>query len=94
MKARWQGHLIAETDAALDWHGYWYFPRSAVHMEYLSAAARTPADLRCPHGVRFFDLENEGRRSERAAWSYESPQASFERVDHWIGFWNDVEITA
>ena len=31
-------------------------------------------------------------RSKRAAWSYEVPRASMTKVDHWIGFWNDVEI--
>jgi uncharacterized protein (DUF427 family) len=93
MKAQWRGHLIAATDSPLELHGYWYFPRSAVRMEWLTAAARTEADLRCPHGVQFFDLADRGHRSERAAWSYESPQPSFARVDHWIGFWNDVELT-
>ncbi len=93
MKAHWQGHLIAETDAPRELHGYQYFPRSDVRMEFLTAAARTPADLRCPHGVQFFDLADPGHRSERAAWSYQSPQPSFAQVDHWIGFWNDVEIT-
>jgi uncharacterized protein (DUF427 family) len=30
--------------------------------------------------------------SQRAAWSYEAPGASMKQVDHWIGFWEDVEI--
>jgi uncharacterized protein (DUF427 family) len=31
-------------------------------------------------------------RSERAAWSYEAPSGSMKEVDHWIGFWEDVEV--
>jgi len=31
-------------------------------------------------------------RSERAAWSYEAPRGSMKKVDHWVGFWEDVEI--
>ncbi len=43
----------------------------------------------------------EGRRSAcvvaistsaRAAWSYEAPRARMKDVDHWIGFWNDVQV--
>ena len=30
--------------------------------------------------------------SERAAWSYEAPRAGMEQIDHWIGFWEDVEV--
>ena len=33
-----------------------------------------------------------GATSERAAWSYEAPQAAMRPVDHWIGFWKDVEL--
>ena len=50
------------------------------------------ADLDCPHGVQFYDVAEGAARSERAAWSYEAPRASMKQVDHWIGFWEDVEI--
>lgn len=30
--------------------------------------------------------------SRRAAWSYEAPGVLLQQVDHWIGFWEDVEI--
>jgi uncharacterized protein (DUF427 family) len=49
-------------------------------------------DLACPHGVQFDDIVGDAARSKRAAWSYESPGASKKQVDHWIGFWEDVEI--
>ncbi|MBI4565526.1 MAG: hypothetical protein HY716_12600 [Planctomycetes bacterium] len=31
-------------------------------------------------------------RSERAAWSYEAPNAPLSHIAHWIGFWRDVEV--
>ena len=77
---------------ALEVHGYRYFPREAVRMDLLQLAPKTTSDLACPHGVQFYDLAADAARSERAAWSYEAPRASMKRVDHWIGFWNDVEI--
>jgi uncharacterized protein (DUF427 family) len=92
MKAIWQGRVVAESEQTVEVGGYVYFPRQAVRMELLRAAAKTVSDNACPHGVRFYDLLDAGAFSERAAWSYEAPRASMEKIDHWIGFWGDVEI--
>ena len=92
MKAIWRGQVIAESDRTLQLDGYQYFPREAVRMDLLRLAPKTQSDLACPHGVQFYDIVEGGGRSERAAWSYEAPRASMKQVDHWIGFWEDVEI--
>ncbi len=92
MKAIWRGRVIAESDRTLEVDGYQYFPREAVRMDLLRPAPKTERDLDCPHGVQFYDVAEGGVRSERAAWSYEAPRASMKQVDHWIGFWEDVEI--
>ena len=93
MKATLRGHAIAESDQALEVGGYWYFPRDGVRMGLLRAAPKTARDQECPHGVQFYDIILEGgARSERAAWSYEAPGNSMQKVGHWIGFWEDVEI--
>ncbi len=92
MKATWRGQVIAQSERTLEVGGYRYFPRESVRMELLHAASKTPDDRQCPHGVQFYDVGVEPARSERAAWSYEAPRASLKQVDHWIGFWEDVEI--
>jgi uncharacterized protein (DUF427 family) len=92
MKAIWHGQVIAESDRTLEVDGYRYFPRKSVRMDLLHVAPKTQSDLACPHGVQFYDLATDTARSKRAAWSYEVPRASMTKVDHWIGFWNDVEI--
>ena len=92
MKAIWHGQVIAESDETLEVDGYQYFPREAVRMDLLELAPKTESDLACPHGVQFYDVADERTRSERAAWSYEAPRASMKQVDHWLGFWGDVEI--
>lgn len=93
MKAMWRGQMIAESNRTLDVDGYTYFPRESVRMDLLRQAPKSASDLQCPHGVRFYDVGPEGRCSARAAWSYEAPRAAMKPVDHWIGFWEDVEIT-
>ena len=92
MKARWNGQVIAESDQTLEVGGYHYFPRASVQMHLLAAAPKTGSDLVCPNGVQFYDVATGAARSERAAWSYEKPGPSMKQVDHWVGFWGDVEL--
>ena len=92
MKATWHGQVIAESDRTLEVGGYRYFPRETVRMDLLQMAPKTASDLECPHGVQFYDVAEGTARSERAAWSYEAPGAPMKQVDHWMGFWEDVEV--
>jgi uncharacterized protein (DUF427 family) len=92
MKATWRGEVVAESDRILEVRGYRYFPRETVRMDLLQAVSRTESDLACPHGVQFFDVGAGPERSPRAAWSYEAPRPAMAQIDHWIGFWRDVEI--
>ena len=90
--ATWRGKTIAESDRTLEVGGYIYFPRDTVRMELLKSTAKTENDLKCPHGVQFYDVVEGDARSARAAWSYEAPQEKMKPVDHWIGFWEDVDV--
>ncbi|HXX39393.1 MAG TPA: DUF427 domain-containing protein [bacterium] len=92
MRATWRGQVIAESGRTLEVGGYRYFPREAVRMDLLRPAPKTEDDRACPHGVQFYDVVGDSARSPRAAWSYEAPGAAMKQVDHWIGFWEDVEI--
>ena len=92
VKAIWRGHVIAESDRTIKVAGYIYFPRETVRMDLLQPVPLTRRDLACPHGVQFYDVVGDGARSQRAAWSYEAPGPSMKQVDHWIGFWEDVDV--
>ena len=92
MQAIWRGAVIADSDRTLEVGGYRYFPRETVRMDLLKVSPQTAKDLKCPHGVQFYDVVDAAQRSDRAAWSYEAPRDSMKPVDHWIGFWEDVEI--
>ena len=91
-RALWRGQVIAESDRALEVGGYVYFPRETVRTDLLHAAPKTKSDLQCPHGVQFYDVGEGAARSERAAWSYEAPGSAMREIDHWIGFWEDVDV--
>jgi uncharacterized protein (DUF427 family) len=92
MKALLAGRVVAQGDDTIECDGYAYFPRSAVRMEWLEKSPKTAEDLRCPHGVQFYDVLLDGTRHARVAWSYEAPRASMAHVAQRMGFWEEVEV--
>jgi uncharacterized protein (DUF427 family) len=94
MKATWKGLELAASAQTRMFGGYVYFPREHVRMERLRPSPRTESDLQCPHGVQFYDVVGPEGCSNRAAWSYERPREAMQPIDHWLGFWNDVTVSA
>jgi uncharacterized protein (DUF427 family) len=92
MKAVVDGETVAESNNVIECKGYQYFPRAAVHMDWLQKADKTVDDRACPHGVQFYDVIVGGKRHARAAWSYEAPRPEMRDVSGRFGFWQDVEV--
>ena len=92
MKAVLNTHEIAASDDVVSVGGYAYFPPSAVRLDWLEKAAKTPDDLKCPHGVQFYDVVVDGARHARNAWCYEAPQPKMAEVGGRFGFWKDVAV--
>jgi uncharacterized protein (DUF427 family) len=92
MQAIVNGHVVAKSNDVIDCKGYQYFPPSAVRMDWLEKTEKTADDLKCPHGVQFYDVVVEGARHPRAAWSYESPRPEMHEVKDRFGFWQDVKV--
>jgi uncharacterized protein (DUF427 family) len=93
MQATLNGHEIAKSEDIVESGGYAYFPPGATHLELLEKAPKTESDHACPHGVQFYDALLDGKRYERAAWSYESPQPKMQAVGGRFGFWKDVKVS-
>jgi uncharacterized protein (DUF427 family) len=94
MRALWNGQVLADSQQTIEVDGYVYFPRASVRMDLLKVAVKTASDKQCPHGVQFYDVVAGAKRSERNAWSYEKPGARMQPIDHWLGFWDEVEVVA
>ena len=92
MKAILNGHVIADSEDIVKSGGYAYFPASATKLDLLEKANKTDSDHACPHGVQFYDAHVDGKRHERAAWSYERPQPAMQAVGGRFGFWKDVKV--
>lgn len=94
MRAVFHGQVIADSKQTIEVDGYVYFPRAAVKMNLLQQAPKTASDQECPHGVQFYDVSDGKQTGARNAWSYEKPASAMKKVDHWIGFWDEVEVVA
>jgi uncharacterized protein (DUF427 family) len=94
MRAIWHGQVLADSDRTIEVDGYVYFPRESVQLQHLRPSPKTASDRQCPHGVQFYDVASGQRQADRNAWSYEKPRGSMQQVDHWFGFWDEVEVLA
>jgi uncharacterized protein (DUF427 family) len=92
MKAILKDREIAASDDIVSVGGYEYFPPNTVRRELLEKSPKTADDLKCPHGVQFYDVVVDGERHVRNAWSYEAPQPKMEPVRDRFGFWEDVRV--
>ena len=61
--AIWHGKEIAKSDRTQEIDGYIYFPRESVRMDLLQATPKTANDLKCPHGVQFYDVVDGAKAS-------------------------------
>jgi uncharacterized protein (DUF427 family) len=97
MRARFQGHVIADSDNALllaeaDYRPVCYFPRADIAMEFF---ARTERDTYCPYKghASYFTLTMDGAIAENAAWSYEEPHPAMSVIRGRLAFYpNQVEV--
>jgi len=97
VRVLYQGHLIAETDAALtlkeaSYHAVQYIPRQDAAMAFLT---RTDHSTHCPYkgDASYFSVVRDGVIAENAVWSYESPFPAMTAIkDHLAFYPNKVEI--
>ena len=92
MKATLNGNVIAESHDTVSVRGYDYFPISSARMDWMEKTPRTADDLKCPHGVQFYDVVIAGERHPRNAWIYERPQPAMKAVTDRVGFWENVKV--
>ncbi len=97
VRARYMGHVIADSDSVLmlreaGYHPVAYFPRQDVSMEYLS---RTDRRTHCPYKghASYFSVLMDGQLAEDAAWTYEAPYPAMEMIGERIAFFpHPVEV--
>jgi uncharacterized protein (DUF427 family) len=98
-RARYEGHVIADTDDALilqeaNYPPVVYFPRDDVSMEYMG---RTDHHTHCPYkgDASYYTLRMDSRIEDNAVWTYEEPYPAMSAIAGRLAFYPDkVEIYA
>ena len=97
VQALYQGHLIADTEAAVSlkeagYKAVQYFPREDVAMEFLH---RTEHHSHCPYkgDASYYSVMRDGLVAENVVWTYEDPYPAVEQIRGLVAFYPDqVEI--
>lgn len=91
IQAKWNGVVIAESDATITVEGNYYFPPDSVRNEYLLSSATTS---RCPWKglANYYSLQVNGMINPDAAWYYLTPSSAAEAIKGYIAFWKGVDV--
>lgn len=92
MKAIWNDTVLAESDAGIEREGTYYFPTSAVNMDYLEASDRHTTSPEKGEVSYYHVVVNESR-NENAAWYYSNPEEATRELENYIAFGEGIEVT-
>jgi uncharacterized protein (DUF427 family) len=92
-KATWNGTTVAESNETVVVEGNHYFPRSAVHPEFLKPSETHSV---CPWKgtASYYTLQVNGESNADAAWYYPDPKAAASQIKDHIAFWKGVRVEA
>jgi uncharacterized protein (DUF427 family) len=96
-RARFCGHVIADTDDALilreaSYPPVVYFPRADVAMDYMSRTERT---TNCPYkgDAAYYTVLMDGQFADNAVWTYEAPYPAMAEIAERLAFYTDrIEV--
>ncbi|MCB0628371.1 MAG: DUF427 domain-containing protein [Saprospiraceae bacterium] len=90
-KAIWNGQVIAESDDLVNVEENYYFPLSAVRVEYL---VNSDTHTICPWKgtASYYNLEVDGAVNSNAVWYYPDPKPAAASIKDRVAFWRGVEV--
>ncbi len=91
-KAKWNGEVVAESEACKVIEGNYYFPPDAVKEEFL---VKSPTTSVCSWKgtASYYSLKVKDDVNKDAAWYYPSPKDAAKDIAGYIAFWKGVEVT-
>lgn len=91
VEARWQGAVIARSDATVVVEGNHYFPAEAVDKALLQPSTTTTI---CPWKgtAHYYTIAVDGAENRDAAWYYPDPKPAAAEIKGRIAFWRGVTV--
>ena len=90
--ARWNGEIIAQSDATILVEDNHYFPRVAVN-EHLLVESETTSFCPWKGTASYYSLLVNGETNRDAAWYYADPKEKAGAIADHIAFWKVVEVS-
>ncbi len=91
------GAVLGETKNALelsegDYPSVIYFPRADIAMAFLD---KTDHTTHCPHkgDASYYSIVTKSKTLKNSVWSYESPIESVDRINGYLAFYNNDDVT-
>lgn len=90
--AKWNGVILAESNAVKQIEGNLYFPPDSVNREFLS---ESDTHTTCPRKglAYYYDIVVGDEVNKDAAWNYPEPKPAAEEIAGYVAFWKGVEVT-
>jgi len=89
--ARWNGAVIAQSDATIVVEGNHYFPPDAVRPAHLRASA-THTTCGWKGIASYYDVVVGDAVNRDAAWYYPAPKDAAKNVAGYVAFWHGVVV--
>ena len=94
MRARWNGHTIAESDDTVVVEGNHYFPRESITDERWLSDSATTSFCGWKGDCNYHTLTVDGRENKDAVWYYADPYPRAENIRGRVAFWKGVTVEA
>ncbi len=89
--AKWNGHILAQSDDIVIVENNIYFPLGSIKSEYFQ---ESDATSHCPWkgDALYYNIVAGGVVNANAAWYYTAPSEKAAQIKDHIAFWNGVEV--
>ena len=89
--ARWNGAVIAQSDATIVVEGNHYFPPDTVRPAHLRASA-THTTCGWKGIASYYDVVVSDTVNRDAAWYYPAPKDAAKNIAGYVAFWRGVTV--
>ena len=91
MRATWNGHTLAESDATRVVEGNHYFPPDSVRRDLLEPSD-THTTCAWKGTASYYDVVVDGQRNRDAVWTYPDPKDEAAQIAGYLAFWRGIEV--
>lgn len=90
-RAKWNGVVLAESDACEVVEGNQYFPLGSIKKDYFRPS-QTRTVCSWKGTASYYDVVVDGKVNKDAAWYYPEPKDAAKQIKDHVAFWKGVVV--